>query len=384
MLKILAPFTLFLGFIDISDAQYSNCDYQQSVESGRTYYIYNPSYPAFESGTPYSKCRWTFQSDSTSTMKCTVDMQESQKCNLDALSVKIDDNAAHKYCGYGNFTITFAENNQIVVNMNLAKSSKGGKFLCEIIADNKNDCQCGLQNPSRIVGGKETGVNEYPMVAGLVQRKEIICGATIINNVQVVTAAHCLYNQNISDFFVVVGEHNTNSENESNATKVYKIERWDEHPNYDPSKEINDIAVITIDGLIEFNQFVGPVCLPFQHYQDSFAGWGTTSFANAPSSVLQSTEVSVLTNKECTDSFPQIQYTQMCTYARNRDSCQMDSGGPVMWKNPTTKRLVLVGIISSGTDCGGASPGVNTRVGSFIDFIWDQRPLRGYEYCDAE
>lgn len=58
----------------------------------------------------------------------------------------------------------------------------------------------------------------------------------------------------------------------------------------------------------------------------------------------------------------------------------MDSGGPVLWKNPSTKRLVLVGIISSGTDCGGASPGVNTRVGSFMDFIWDQRPQRGNYY----
>lgn len=54
----------------------------------------------------------------------------------------------------------------------------------------------------------------------------------------------------------------------------------------------------------------------------------------------------------------------------------MDSGGPVLWKNPSTKRLVLVGIISSGTDCGGPTPGINTRVGSFMAFILSQT-LRG-------
>ncbi|XP_044012217.1 venom serine protease 34-like isoform X1 [Aphidius gifuensis] len=392
MLRILAPLTLFLGFIGIGDAQYNNCDYRQSVRTGQKFSINSPNYPN-SNYAPGSNCRWVFQGESTLKMNCTINIPQSNKCDLDALSVKSDDDPARRYCGSGGLNVASDENNQIIITINSARSSRGGQFLCDIVADAGNECQCGWQNPSRIVGGKETGVNEYPMVAGLVhrQRGEIICGATIINNLQVVTAAHCLYGQSTSGFLVVVGEHNTDTANESSATRVYKIRQLVTHPNYDPRREINDIAIITIDGVIEFNQFVGPVCLPFQHYRDSFAGalvsllgWGTTGFASAPSSVLQSTEVSVVTNKDCSNSFPQVQNTQMCTYARNRDSCQMDSGGPVLWKNPSTKRLVLVGIISSGTDCGGASPGVNTRVGSFMDFIWDQRPQRGYEYCEAE
>lgn len=47
---------------------------------------------------------------------------------------------------------------------------------------------------------------------------------------------------------------------------------------------------------------------------------------------------------------------------------QMDSGGPVLWQNPTTKRFVLVGIISMGSGCGDSS-GINTRVGPYIDWI---------------
>lgn len=47
---------------------------------------------------------------------------------------------------------------------------------------------------------------------------------------------------------------------------------------------------------------------------------------------------------------------------------QMDSGGPVLWENPTTRLTVLTGIISYGDVCG-VSAGVNTRVGAFVDWV---------------
>lgn len=46
----------------------------------------------------------------------------------------------------------------------------------------------------------------------------------------------------------------------------------------------------------------------------------------------------------------------------------MDSGGPVLWQNPTTRRLVLIGIIAKGRSCAVVG-GVNARVGAYIDWI---------------
>lgn len=60
------------------------------------------------------------------------------------------------------------------------------------------------------MGGKETGINEYPMMAGVIDsvNKILYCGATIINDRQVVTAAHCLVdNRNPMTLGVLVGEH---------------------------------------------------------------------------------------------------------------------------------------------------------------------------------
>lgn len=68
-----------------------------------------------------------------------------------------------------------------------------------------------FQEDQRIVGGKETKVNEYPMMAGLyyVPRKVLFCGGTVITRWHIVTAAHCV--QPVlhvpEDVQVVLGEH---------------------------------------------------------------------------------------------------------------------------------------------------------------------------------
>lgn len=44
----------------------------------------------------------------------------------------------------------------------------------------------------------------------------------------------------------------------------------------------------------------------------------------------------------------------------------------MLWENPTTRRLVLVGVINYGRGCAASDPGVNARVGSYLGWVVNQ------------
>ena len=81
----------------------------------------------------------------------------------------------------GRMTVTGASQSyKLMVAMIIPYWSFGGRFKC-IAKSVKDRCQCGQRNTGKIVNGNETLINEFPMMAGLVdvENKALICGATI-------------------------------------------------------------------------------------------------------------------------------------------------------------------------------------------------------------
>ncbi|XP_072766735.1 venom serine protease 34-like [Anoplolepis gracilipes] len=383
--KVLFGFLLSLSMLN---GIKSACNYYQNLEAGQTYYVYNPGFPYNYQGENH--CTWQMESRYVTKINCSVNMPASANgCTQDTLSVQIAGKNVQKYCGNGSLIL---EGMNPIIKLDSLSYSKGGKFLCEIRAEkpfDENNCKCGWKKTTKIVGGKETGINEYPMMCGLVDStmKMIYCGCTIISQQYVLTAAHCVENRNINTIGVIVGEHDVSRGNETKATKLFRVSSCKMHPYY---KDIhNDIAVCNIIGTIQYSAEVGPVCLPFHHEQDSFAGskvdmlgWGLLEFGGAKSTTLQKVSLNVISSSTCHYYYPELTDGNICTYTPGKDSCQMDSGGPVLWQNPTTSKLVLVGIISTGVGCGSKIPAVSTRTGAFINWIMSVTP--GVQYCKAE
>ncbi|XP_026824502.1 venom serine protease 34 isoform X1 [Ooceraea biroi] len=374
-----------------------DCSFYQRLKSGNIYYVYNADYPNASNGRQY--CKWKAESDYRVKLSCNIfEIPWHVKCAFDSLTVKVDESVAFSYCGNDTFSVESTGKTMTIV-LSTAFWSSGVKFLCELQAleevEKDYNCRCGWKKPTKIVGGVETGVNEYPMMAGLVDpfRREVYCGASVISQRHVLTAAHCVINRDANKVGVLVGDHDLTTGADTNASRLYVADEFNIHPLYNDTSLENDIAVVTVNGIINFSEEVGPACLPFQHQSDSFAGnyvdllgWGTTEFGGMRPDTLQKVMVSVISYQDCHRSYPNLSYGQLCTYGRNKDACQVtllfDSGGPVLWQNPTTKREVLVGIISYGLACGDDDPAVNTRVGTYIDWILDATP--GAYYCKAE
>ncbi|XP_044265432.1 ovochymase-1-like [Tribolium madens] len=387
--------TLFNFLIAISMAVDPNCDFYQEMELGQNYYIYNPGYPDY-SGPPIA-CRWVGKSPVGTVIVLTcedIDIPTSYNCFSNRLSVSRtgDENFQKQttnYCGKTATTI-LTEDNSIAVGFFLTNSLNVGRFSCSLTAmqtappttttARPNTCDCGWKKGTRIIGGHETGINEYPSMAAMVDRWtfDAFCGASIISDRYALTAAHCILRKTPEDFALLVGDHNMTSGDDTPYAAVYKISNMISHPNYDQNTQVNDLAVLQTEKPIEFSLFVGPVCLPFRYTSVTFLsqtvialGWGFIDVAGPKSDTLQEVDLTVVSTEECNATITDnpVTYRQICTYAPNKDACQSDSGGPILWQDPNTRRLQLLGIISYGIGCATSRPGVNTRVTSYLRWI---------------
>ncbi|GLV36463.1 uncharacterized protein CBL_08040 [Carabus blaptoides fortunei] len=361
-----------------------DCNYSQMMTPLVNYYVYNSEYPGFYR--PSQNCRWVAVAPANHKIdiSCQIEMPQSTSCSMDRLLISLTGNPnlenAHIYCGSGNTTLQ-SEYNNVTIGLVTAYNTPGGRFLCTIRARpaQPSACDCGWKQNRRIVGGVETKVNEYPMMAAVIDFaiRELICGATIISTRYAMSAAHCFRNLAAPQVGLLVGEHDISTGTETNATRLYTVQQIRKHENYNPNNgdSPNDIALIKTMDTIVFSMNVGPACLPFRFVANSFAGdtvealgWGTTDFTGPKSEVLLKTNLSVLTEVDC---YNQVagSLTQMCTYTSGHDACQSDSGGPLLWLNYDNIRMYAVGIISSGIGCGGRTPGINTRVTSFLLWI---------------
>merc|ERR1712173_7974 len=112
----------------------------------------------------------------------------------------------------------------------------------------------------------------------------------------------------------------------------------------------------------------------------SFSG-GVYNGKKIQSDTLMKAHVGPMTNEECEKRFEHkkaitIGEGQICALGLPwekdpPDTCQNDSGGPVVNEAEIKgkNRAILVGITSWGVGCSQGTPGVYTRVSEYIDWI---------------
>lgn len=129
----------------------------------------------------------------------------------------------------------------------------------------------------RIVGGRDADEGAAPYQVSLQSSRFDICGAAIINERWVLTAAHCIEDSNPSLIDLYVGSNQLGG----NGT-IYKSEKLIQHEDYDNPPYHNDIALIKTTEPFTFNDRVKSIAIRQMRVPDKanpviLTGWGDLS-----------------------------------------------------------------------------------------------------------
>lgn len=222
-----------------------------------------------------------------------------------------------------------------------------------------------------IFGGKKATKNQFPFLVSLqvkIKGKfEHNCGASILSDRFLLTAAHCrLLGSQADDYQIAVGIHMKND------TGVrYNVSKFIMHPDHIPlpiNKVTHDIALLVLDKPIRLDKntktieidpnFIG------ENVKATLAGWGSSLDHYEG---LKYIELTTMANRKCSKQLPRglVKDEMVCAYSGRfgEGVCLGDSGGPLMVDNK------LIGISSWAKICAIGYPDGFTRVSPYVKWI---------------
>lgn len=176
--------------------------------------------------------------------------------------------------------------------------------------DNCPICGQRLQSVGLISKGRESTPARWPWHAALFYQESFNlaykCGATIIRENVVLTAAHCVtrkdqvLNEKMMRIRIEQGELLSSSSLQFNIYKSMV------HHNYNYETFENDIALLMLESKISFSTKLQAICLPTIGLKNEgigiVVGFGSTDQSTDHSKVLREAEMPIVSQDVCLDS----------------------------------------------------------------------------------
>lgn len=253
---------------------------------------------------------------------------------------------------------------------------------------------------TRIVGGDDAD-RAYPWMVTLYYEDSFTCGGSLISNNWILTAAHCVYEDDdssgdataydASDFQVTIGHldaYLTTDAASSDDVEVYDIASVVIHPDYDEDTIDYDIALLELE---EPYYQPGPALATSDRFDAisegddlTAIGFGLTDGTTGTlPSTLQQVDLPYVSDDDCywdeegwlTDNMFCAGYEGAST---DIDTCSGDSGGPLFVT--IDGELTQVGIVSYGLSTCSDHPGVYTKISQLRSWVLEN--IDGYQVVE--
>jgi len=228
----------------------------------------------------------------------------------------------------------------------------------------------------KIVGGEEAPEHAFPYQISLRNLGSHICGGSIINQNQVITAAHCVEGAGAFPVLdgVIAGAHKRKGEVGHQQRHIASLEKHEDHNN---PRFNNDVAIITVSEPFDFTDpHVQPIAMFMSDDAEipagtvcNATGWGLTNGAGIfGPNALQWVQIPALSHEDCENLHPgYITDGMVCAGSQGHTVCNGDSGGPLVCPDAQGKGK-LAGLVSFGTN-GCPNAAGFTKVSFYEDWI---------------
>ncbi|XP_018356665.1 PREDICTED: trypsin 5G1-like [Trachymyrmex septentrionalis] len=227
----------------------------------------------------------------------------------------------------------------------------------------------GIEGAPHIVGGKDAPIGKFPYQVSLQFNGAHMCGGSILDKYNILTAAHCLKDLSFDDYYLTYLKVHAGTNFLDVPGAVYDVESVIFNSQYDETSIINDVGLIHLKNPITYNRLVQPINLvtsdkELEGKPCTLSGWGITSVDGKKPNNLQEIELIVYPQEDCKTAQPKVRDSHICTLTKEGEgACYGDSGGPLVANG------VQIGIVSFGTPCALGAPDVYARVSSYISWI---------------